>query len=246
SDCPNARKLWERSKLEIEILTYGLEQEADLRAEHLCMEKSGLRYEVFYYGCRLGEVRLPLSGRHNVRNSLAALGVGLKVGVDFSEICSCLEKFPGVEKRFEIKGNIQDIIIVDDYAHHPTEIRATLEGARSKKRERIITIFQPHRYSRVRFLKEELASAFQETDVLVLTEIYAAGEKPLAGVSGQALFEAVRRRGQKEVLFIPDKSRIADYLMPILRPGDMVITMGAGDIGTVAEEIIERLKAENG
>ncbi len=246
SDCPNVRKGWDRSKLEIETLTYGLEEKADLRAEHLCLEKSGSRYEVFYYGCRLGEVRLPLPGKHNVCNSLAALGVGLKVGVDFSGMCSCLEKFPGVEKRFEIKGHLQDIVIVDDYAHHPTEIRATLEGARSKKRERIITIFQPHRYSRVRFLKEELASAFQETDVLVLTEIYAAGEKPLAGVSGQALFEAVRRRGQKEVLFIPDKSRIADYLMPILRPGDMVITMGAGDIGTVAEEIIERLKAENG
>ena len=245
SDCPNARKMWERSKLGIEVLTYGLGKEADLRAEHLCMEKSGSRYEVFYYGCRLGKVRLPLPGKHNVRNSLAALGVGLKVGADFSGMCSCLEKFRGVERRFEIKGDLKDIIIVDDYAHHPTEIRATLEAARSKKRERIIAVFQPHRYSRTKLLKEEFASVFQGTDVLVLTEIYSAGEKHLPGISGRALFETVRRRRQREVEFIPDKSRIADYLMSILRPGDMVITMGAGDIGAVAEEIVKRLKAES-
>ncbi|MCD5401146.1 UDP-N-acetylmuramate--L-alanine ligase [candidate division NPL-UPA2 bacterium] len=245
SDCPNARKMWERSKLGTEILTYGLDKEADLRVEHLCMEESESRYEVFYYGRQLGEVKLQVPGKHNVCNSLAAIGVGLKVGADFSRMCSCLEKFRGVERRFEIKGDLKDIIIVDDYAHHPTEIRATLEAARSKKRERIIAVFQPHRYSRTKLLKEEFASVFQGTDVLVLTEIYSAGEKHLPGISGRALFETVRRRRQREVEFIPDKSRIADYLMSILRPGDMVITMGAGDIGTVAEEMVRRLKVES-
>lgn len=245
SDCPNARKMLKRSELGIEILTYGLGKEAALRVEQLNMEESGSRYEVFYYGHRLGKVRLQVPGRHNVRNSLAALGVGLKVGVDFSKMRSCLEKFQGVQRRFEIKGNLKDIIIVDDYAHHPTEIRATLEAAISKKRERIITVFQPHRYSRTKFLKEEFASASQGTDVLVLTEIYSAGEKRIPGISGRDIFEAVRRRGQIEVEFISDKSKIVDYLMSILRPGDMVITMGAGDIGTVAEEIVKRLKVKS-
>ncbi|NOX97604.1 MAG: UDP-N-acetylmuramate--L-alanine ligase [Nitrospirae bacterium] len=242
SDCPNARKMLEKSEPGVEILTYGLGEEADLSVKHLNMEKSGSRYEVFYYGRRLGEVKLQVPGKHNVRNSLAAIGVGLKVGTDFSKVRSCLERFPGVQRRFEIKGDLKDIIVVDDYAHHPTEIRATLEAALSKKKERIIAVFQPHRYSRTKFLKEEFAAAVQGTDFLVLTEIYSAGEECLPGISGRDIFEAVRRKGQKEVKFISDKSRIADYLMSILRPGDMVITMGAGDIGTVAEEIVERLK----
>ncbi len=246
SDCPNVRKVLERSKSGIEILTYGLEPEADLRVGRLSVEEPGSRYEVFYCGRRLGEVRLQVPGKHNVRNSLAAIGVGLKAGVTFSRIRSCLEKFPGVQRRFEIKGEFKDIIVVDDYAHHPTEIRATLEAALSKKRERVISLFQPHRYSRTKFLKEEFASAFRGTDVLVLTEIYAAGEKCLPGTSGRDIFEAVRRRkGREEIEFIPDKSKIADYVMSILRPGDMVITMGAGDIGTVAEEIIKKLKVKS-
>ena len=141
-----------------------------------------------------------------------------------------------------MKGILNDIIIVDDYAHHPGEIRATLEAAKWRNPERIIAVFQPHRYTRTKFLKEEFSSAFPGTDVLVLTEIYAAGEEFLPGTSGQALFEAVRSRGGKEVEFIPDKSEIADYLISILRPGDMVITMGAGDIGTVAEELVTKLK----
>lgn len=242
SDCPNARKLLERSESGIEILTYGLGKESGLRVEHLSMEESGSRYEVFHHGHRLGEVRLQVPGGHNVRNSLAAIGVGIKAGADFSRIRSGLEKFRGVKRRFEIKGDLKDIIIVDDYAHHPTEVRVTIEAAKCSKKERIITVFQPHRYTRTKFLKEEFASAFQGTDVLVLTEIYSAGEERLPGISGRALFEAVRRSGQTEVEFIPDKSGLADYLMSILRPGDMVVTMGAGDIGTVAEEIVKRLK----
>jgi len=242
ADCPNARKMLERSEPGMEILTYGLDEGADLGVKHLCMGESGSRYEVFYRERRLGEVRLTVPGKHNVRNSLAAIGVGLKVGTDFSRMRSSLEKFPGVQRRFEIKGDLKDIMVVDDYAHHPTEIKATLEAALSKRKGRIIAVFQPHRYSRTKFLKEEFAVAVQGTDFLVLTEIYAAGEKSLPGISGRDIFEAIRKRGQKEVKFIPDKSGIADYLMSILRPGDMVITMGAGDIGTVAEEIVERLK----
>ncbi len=242
SDCPNTVKMVERSKLEIDLLTYGLEKGAELGVEQLKMEGAGSSFEVFHHGCRLGEIRLQVPGRHNVRNSLAAIGVGLKVGADFSRIRSSLEKFRGVQRRFEVKGILNDIIIVDDYAHHPGEIRATLEAAKWRKPERIITVFQPHRYTRTKFLKEEFSSAFPGTDVLVLTEIYAAGEEFLPGTSGQALFEAVRSRGGKEVEFIPDKSEIADYLISILRPGDMLITMGAGDIGTVAEEVVIKLK----
>ncbi|MCK4262223.1 UDP-N-acetylmuramate--L-alanine ligase, partial [bacterium] len=253
SDHPNVRKITgkhvrvlqaneKRKTKNVRILTYGIEQGVDLVAEEVKFRGLGSEYEVFHRGERLGKIKLGVPGRHNIYNSLAAIGVALEVGVGFEKISSALTNFHGVQRRFEIRGEVKDIVVVDDYAHHPTEIRATLKAARQWRAKRIIGIFQPHRYTRTKFLRKDFSSAFEEADFLVITEIYSAGEEPLPGVSGRDIYEAVRDIGQENVEFIPDKSEIADRVMNILQPGDTVITMGAGDIDTVAGEIVQRLR----
>lgn len=253
SDHPNVRKMKakhvrvlqaneKRKAKNINILTYGIDGECDLIAQAVKLRGLGSEYEVSLRGGRLGSIRLGVPGRHNIYNSLAAIGVAAEVGVSFEKISSALTKFQGVQRRFEIKGEVRDIVIVDDYAHHPTEIRATLKAARQWRGKRIVGIFQPHRYTRTKFLREDFSSAFKGADFLVITDIYSAGEEPLPGVSGRDIYEAVRAIGQENVEFIPDKSKIAERVMTILKPRDTVITMGAGDIDTVAEELVERLK----
>ncbi|MCK4436594.1 UDP-N-acetylmuramate--L-alanine ligase [bacterium] len=246
SDHPNVRKITgkneKRKTKNVRILTYGIKQGVDLVAKEVKFRGLGSEYEVFHRGERLGKIKLGVPGRHNIYNSLAAIGVALEVGVGFEKISSALTNFHGVQRRFEIRGEVKDIVVVDDYAHHPTEIRATLKAARQWRAKRIIGIFQPHRYTRTKFLRKDFSSAFEEADFLVITEIYSAGEEPLPGVSGRDIYEAVRDIGQENVEFIPDKSEIADRVMNILQPGDTVITMGAGDIDTVAGEIVQRLR----
>ena len=246
SDHPNVRKIIMKSEKRkaksIKVLTYGIGRDADLVAEKVVLKGLGSEYEVFHQGIRLGRVRLGVPGRHNIYNSLAAIGIAVEVGIGFERISAALTKFRGVQRRFEIKGEVKDIIVIDDYAHHPTEIKVTLEAARRWRQKRIIGIFQPHRYTRTKFLRDDFSSAFQGADFLVITDIYPAGEEPLPGVSGRDICETVRGRGQENVEFIPDKSAIADWAMTILKPGDTVITMGAGDIHTVAEELVKRLK----
>jgi UDP-N-acetylmuramate--alanine ligase len=191
---------------------------------------------------RLGPVHLPLPGRHNVENALATIAVALELEVPFRSAAEALESFAGVERRFEAKGAVGGIRVVDDYGHHPTEIVATLAAARSAHSGRIVVVFQPHRYTRTRDLFDDFVSAFHDADLLVLTEIYAAGEPKIPGVESTALVDAIRAHGHRGVQLVRDLDRVAEVLTPELRDGDMVITLGAGNVGAVGPQLLAALQ----
>lgn len=243
SDQAGNKDLLKRLGQEKKIITYGLGEEARLRATNIKFDKGNSEFEVILNGTNLGEVKLSIPGMQNILNSLAALAVGLEVGLDFVVMSTILSSFKSVKRRFQLIGRMDNIMIVDDYAHHPTEVKATLEAAkRGWPEARIVSVFQPHRYTRTLYLHEEFGSAFAEADIVVLTDVYSAGEEKISGISGKTIAEAVERIGGREVIYIPKKEKIADYLIKILKPGDMVITAGAGDIYTVAKELLTRLK----
>ncbi len=224
------------------IITYGLNGQANLTASELRVEGRGSRFVVRREGELLGEMSLAIPGRHNVLNSLAAVAVGLELEIDFAVIAAALATFSGVQRRLQRKGQVGDILVLDDYGHHPTEIRATLEAVRQGWPERrLVVLFQPHRYSRTRALFDQFKTAFHRADVLVLTEIYPASEEPIPGVDGATLAEAVRRHGQREVHFMPDLAALACGVPALLREGDLVLTLGAGNIVRAGEELLLRL-----
>jgi UDP-N-acetylmuramate--alanine ligase len=176
-------------------------------------------------------VNLPLPGQHNVLNSLGAAAVGLELDLPFGVIKEAFSQFRGVERRFEVKGERGGVLVLDDYGHHPTEIRAVLDTVkRVWPKRRVVVAFQPHRYTRTQALMEEFLAAFYQADLLLVTEIYAAGESPIPGVEGQVLAEAIRRRGHREVHFIGNKSQWQDHLKGLLKDGDLFLTLGAGNI----------------
>jgi len=230
-------------KLKKKIITYGLNGQADLQAVDIVHRQNRSRFLVVYEGNDLGEIELQIPGKHNVQNALAAIAVGLQLKVPFLKIKAGIEKFTGVFRRWEVKADVDGITVIDDYAHHPTEIRATLAGAKSGWRRRVVCVFQPHLYSRTRDFYDEFGRAFFNADVLVLTDVYPAREEPIQGISGELIVNAAREFGHKQVHYVPDKKDIPDFLMKIRQPGDMVITMGAGDIWKFGEEFIRKLKA---
>lgn len=221
--------------------TYGISRQADWVAHNVRADGYGVRFEVTFKGADKGSAYVPLVGEHNALNALAALAVSAELDVPFDAAADALSGFGGVERRFEIKGTSRGITIVDDYGHHPVEVRATLRAARGVHAERIITVFQPHRYSRTHDLFDDFARAFHDADVLVLTEIYAAGEDKIPGVDGAALAEAVRACGHRDVRFIGDLSEVTSALAPELRDGDLVITLGAGNVSTIGPALLEVL-----
>ncbi|MBP1654915.1 MAG: murC, partial [Bacteroidetes bacterium] len=229
-------------KLKKKIITYGLNGQADLQAVDITHRQNVTRFVVLYGGKELGDVELQIPGKHNVQNALAAIAVGLEVGIPFAKVKAGIEKFTGVFRRWELKAEVGGVTVIDDYAHHPTEIRATLAGAKAGWRRRVICVFQPHLYSRTRDFYDEFGRAFFNADVLVLTDVYPAREEPIQGVSGELIVNAAREFGHKNVNYVPDKKDIPAYLLKIKRPGDIIITMGAGDIWKFGEEFIKNLK----
>jgi UDP-N-acetylmuramate--alanine ligase len=229
-------------KLKKKIITYGLNGQADLQAVDIAHRQNVTRFVVLYGGKELGDVELQIPGKHNVQNALAAIAVGLEVGIPFAKVKAGIEKFTGVFRRWELKAEVGGVTVIDDYAHHPTEIRATLAGAKAGWRRRVICVFQPHLYSRTRDFYDEFGRAFFNADVLVLTDVYPAREEPIQGVSGELIVNAAREFGHKNVTYVPDKKDIPAYLLKIKRPGDIIITMGAGDIWKFGEEFIKNLK----
>ncbi|HXX47285.1 MAG TPA: UDP-N-acetylmuramate--L-alanine ligase [Myxococcota bacterium] len=220
------------------IWTYGLSPQADVAAVRVEAAGMGMRFAVRARGAPLGAFSLRVPGRHNVQNALAAVAVGLEFDVPVPRIAEALAAFRGVERRFEIKGERDGITVIDDYSHHPAKVRAALAAAREGLGRRIVVAYQPHRYTRTRDVFDELARAFHDADVVLLTEIYAAGEEKIAGVSAAALAEAVRSCGHRAVEFVPEKSQIVPRLRALARPGDLVFFMGAGDIGRLAVEFL--------
>jgi len=229
-------------KLKKKIITYGLNGQADLQAVELVHKQNTTRFIVLRNGKELGEVMLQIPGRHNVQNALAAIAVGLELNVPFAKVKAGIEKFTGVFRRWEVKAEIGSITVVDDYAHHPTEIKATLAGVKAGWRRRVICVFQPHLYSRTRDFYDEFGRSFFNADVLVVTDVYPAREEPIQGVSGELIANAAKEFGHKRVEYVADKTRVPEFLMHAKQPGDIIITMGAGDIWRFGEEFIARLK----
>ena len=224
------------------ITTYGFAHQADFVATEVQTAGWGMRFAVRHRGEKLGDVRLRIPGLHNVSNALATLCVALELDVPFRVAADALEGFVGIERRFETQGVAAGVRVVDDYGHHPAEIRATLAAARGVHSGRIVVAFQPHRFTRTRDLFDEFATAFIDADVLLLTEIYAAGEDKIPGVEARALAEAARAHGHRDVRFVADLDAVPQALAEELRPGDLVVTLGAGSIHTAGPRLLRLLE----
>ena len=228
--------------IERPIVTYGLVPQADLVAHSIQFSENRSFFRVRNRGKDLGEISLLVPGIHNVKNCLAALCVGLELEIPFEKMKKALSEFKGVSRRFEIKGEIDGVMIADDYAHHPTEIKATLKAARDGYKKRIIAIFQPHLYSRTKDFYKEFGKSFFDSDLLIVTDIYPAREEPIPGITGELIVSKAKEFGHKEVFYIPRKEEIIPFLSGILMENDLVITIGAGDIYKVGENLISALK----
>ncbi len=229
-------------QLEKRYLTYGLTPQADLQAREVTAKGLSMTFRVFYQNKELGEVELKMPGLHNVYNALAAIATAVELNLDFSVIKEALKTFEGVQRRFQIKGEFNQITLVDDYGHHPTEIKATLCAAKNIWEGRLVVVFQPHRYTRTRDLFKDFLTAFNQADLLLLTDIYPAGEDPLPGVTAGNLFHGIREYGHKNVSYYPQKEEIVDHLPKLLKPGDVVITLGAGDICQLGDQLLQGIK----
>jgi UDP-N-acetylmuramate--alanine ligase len=223
------------------IITYGLNPQADVQAVDIIHKNNVTTFTVVRGDVELGQVVLQLPGKHNVQNALAALTVGLELGVPFEKAKAGIEKFTGVFRRWEKKGDVDGITLYDDYAHHPTECRATLAGAKAGWRRRLICVFQPHLYSRTRDFYEEFGKAFLQADVLVVTDVYPAREEPIQGINGELITNAAKQYGHKEVHYVPDKKAVPEFLLGLAKQGDIIVTMGAGDIWKYGEEFLKKL-----
>jgi len=222
--------------------TYGMSTQADFQARDVEFKGLQSTFSVYHKGKRLGKVLLNLPGMHNVSNSMAAVAVGLELGISFEDIKLALENHQGVQRRLEIKGEKSGVIVVDDYGHHPTEIKATLVAAKEGWPERrLVAVFQPHRYSRTNSLFEEFTRAFYESDVLVVLPIYAAGEKQINGVDGFKLYESILAHGHREVVYKKDFDDAIRYLQEMLKKGDLLLTLGAGDVHMLGTEMLKSL-----
>ena len=224
--------------------TYGTSSQADLQARDIVVRGLSSSFKVVRQGHLLGEIKLSLPGEHNVYNSLASIAVGLELGIAFDRIKATLEKVEGVQRRLEVKGTAGGVTVVDDYGHHPTEIKTTLEAlAQGWPERRKVVVFQPHRYTRTRALFDDFARSFYRSDTLVVLPIYAASETPIAGVDSPSLCASIQARGHKDVLFAEGLDGAVELLAKITKPGDVVLTLGAGNVYRVGEKLLRRLGA---
>ena len=235
SDDGNVREIMPQIKRR--CLTYGLKNTPDYAAKDIKPVDFGCEFDAYNNGKKLGRIRLNVPGIHNVLNSLAAIAVGMELGVSFKDISSALNDYAGVGRRLEIKGDKNGILVIDDYGHHPAEIRVTLEAIKSNwPGRRLVTLFQPHRYTRTQSLCKEFGDALKLSDDVKLLEIYSAGEKPIEGVSNKLIFENMKDKGARVEYF-----QDVDRLVSQLKAGDIVLTLGAGDIWKIGEEILKKI-----
>jgi len=225
-----------------EIVTYGFSKQAVVQAQNLVMKEFHSAFDVKHRGELLGTVEMSSFGRHNILNALMAVAIGLELDVPFDAIQAGLAEFRGVYRRCELKGQCNDIILYDDYAHHPTEIKATLNGMRENTDRRIIAVFQPHLYSRTRDFSQEFGRSFFQSDVLLVTPIYPAREDPIPGITGKLIADAAIQSGHKQVFYVDSNAAIVAKMREICLPGDLVITIGAGSIVRFGEEFLGELE----
>jgi UDP-N-acetylmuramate--alanine ligase len=238
-DDPNVRAVL--PELTKRHVLYGVDADADVTARDVRIEAGGSRARVVAFGRELGEVALQVPGRHNVLNALAAIAVGLELDVGFGHAVEALAAFSGVSRRFELRGTAAGVRVVDDYGHHPTEIVATLAAARSQG-GRVLVLFQPHRYSRTAHLADEFGAAFRDADRVWITDIYPAGEAPLPGVTSKTIVDSARRQGFQHVEHAADPARAAASAADEARAGDLILTLGAGDVWKLGDAVLKRLE----
>ncbi len=240
-DDPNIQNLI--PYLKRKCITYGLSTQADCQAREIIFQGLQARFQVFYQGENLGEFILQMPGIHNVQNALVAVAVARELEIEVETIKKGLKNFKGIERRFQIRDEIDKITIVDDYGHHPTEIKATLNAIKQVWEDRrLVVIYQPHRFTRTHLLFNDFLTAFYQADHLVLTEIYSAGENPIENINSKALYQGIKDHGHKSVIFISDFDKIVEHLLEEIKPHDVVLTLGAGDIWKVGIKLIQRLK----
>lgn len=239
-DDANLAKLIKRSG--VKHLFFGLKGKPDIYARNILLKGLSSDFDCLFKNKFVSRFHLALGGRHNISNALAVIGLGLELGIELKHIRRCLEAYKGAGRRLEIRFQSRDYLLLDDYAHHPTEIKAALAAAANLKARRRIVIFQPHRYSRTQLLLDEFARAFAAADYLVITDIYAAGEQPVEGVNAQALLKKIKEEAlNKKAIYLP-KENIPGHIKKVIRSGDLVITLGAGDIVKVSDALAEELK----
>ena len=219
-----------------------MSSQADFQAKDIVFEGLTSRFQVDHLGEQLGEITLNLPGIHNVYNSLSSIAVGIELNIPFAVIKSALQTAEGVQRRLEIKGEKKGVTVVDDYGHHPTEIKITLEAVRESWPERrVVAVFQPHRYTRAQALFDEFTRAFYQSHLLVVLPIYSAGEEKIEGVDGRALYDGIRSHGHRDVVYIQDFETAVLHLKKILTPDDILLTLGAGDVWKIGEMVLNEL-----
>lgn len=227
------------------VITYGLSSQADVYAEDIKGEGQKTSFTLWIGETNLGRVTINMPGTHNVYNSLASIAVARELEIGIDDIKKGLDEFSGVERRFQVKGVSGGVMVIDDYGHHPVEIKAVLSAAKDGWKRRIVAVFQPHRYSRTQDLFDEFTSAFNDSDKLILTDIYPAGESKIKGVSGKKLYEAIKKHGHKDISYVSDLDKVGQYLVENTVDGDIVITLGAGNIKVAGEEFLNLMKAKH-
>ena len=225
-------------KLNKKVITFGLNRNCDIRGENLEFDGIESKCDVYNGKEFLGELKISIPGEHNLKNALAAVAAGIQMGIDFSIIQSALKKFSGIYRRFDYKGEYSGATVIDDYAHHPSEVKATLKGARRGWDNRIITVFQPHTFTRTRDQYKEFAQSFDNSDIVIITDIYPAREKPIEGIDGNLIAKSARQYGHKNIIYIPEFKDILPKLKEIITEGDLVFTLGAGNIWKIADELV--------
>jgi UDP-N-acetylmuramate--alanine ligase len=232
-DDPGVKSIY--AKVNKKIRTYGFSRNCDVRAERIIYENRQVRAIIFEDNVELGEVTINVPGEHNLKNALAAITVARGLDIEFEVINSALQEFKGVFRRFDIKGEKDGVLYVDDYAHHPTEVKAVLKAARNSWNRRIVAAFQPHTYTRTMHLHEQFAASFDDADVIIITDVYPAREQPIEGITGKLIADGAMKYGHKNVLYIPTLDELRRQLSDILKDGDVFITIGAGNICNLSQ-----------
>lgn len=227
------------------MLYFGLSGENDFYPRNLLLDEFSCIFDCYYRDGFIARMHLPLAGRHNISNSLAVIALGLELGIKPQRIEESLAVFKGTERRFQLKAEVGGIKVIDDYAHHPTELRVTLEAAKNVRHKRLLVVFQPHRFSRTRFLMQEFAESLSLADCIILTDIYAASEEPIEGVSSEVLCDKIKEKHPLAEVIYVKKEKLIEQLLSIVRQGDLVLTVGAGDIGKLSDELAQRIKSQD-
>ncbi len=238
-DCPRTKSIARDFKKR--FTSYGFCHEAELRAEDVRVFGLQTSFKVLFNGSPLGDVCLNVPGRHNALNALASFAVGRELGMNFEHIRDGLYEFRGIDRRLQVKGEAQGVLVMDDYGHHPQEILVTLKALRESFSRRLIVIFQPHRYTRTHLLFEDFVSVLNEPDALFILDIYSAGEAPIDGVNSRELAEFLKRRGHEDVFYVKGLDEATRAVLKILKPGDLVLTLGAGDVWKIGEKIVKEI-----